>query len=55
MTMPNVLDRLPLVALLSLAAGVLPAAEPTSTTLEKQLDGSAKKFEVNFTLTYYFE
>jgi hypothetical protein len=26
-----------------------------SATLEKQLDGSAKKFEVNFTMTYYFE
>ena len=26
-----------------------------SATLEKQLDGSNKKFEVNFTMTYYFE
>jgi hypothetical protein len=26
-----------------------------SATVEKQLDGSAKKFEVNFTMTYYFE
>jgi hypothetical protein len=26
-----------------------------SVTLEKQLDGSTKKFEVNFTMTYYFE
>jgi len=26
-----------------------------SATVEKQLDGSAKKFEVNFTITYYFE
>ena len=26
-----------------------------SATLEKQLDGSATKFEANFTMTYYFE
>jgi hypothetical protein len=26
-----------------------------SATVEKQLDGSAKKFEVNFTMTYFFE
>lgn len=26
-----------------------------SAPMEKQLDGSAKKFEVNFTMTYYFE
>jgi hypothetical protein len=26
-----------------------------SATLEKQLDGSNKKFQINFTMTYYFE
>jgi hypothetical protein len=26
-----------------------------SATLEKQLDGGAEKFQVNFTMTYYFE
>jgi len=26
-----------------------------STTLEKRLDGSNKRFQVNFTMTYYFE
>jgi hypothetical protein len=26
-----------------------------SATLEKQLDGGNKKFQVNFTMTYYFE
>jgi hypothetical protein len=40
MTMPDVLDRFPLIAFLSLAARVLPAAEPTSadsTTAADQL------------------
>jgi hypothetical protein len=84
MTMPHVCDRFMLAALLSLAASLLPAAEPMSAgsttaahqlkalrdqtiiqsrqiavvlsaTVEKQLDGSAKKFEVNFAMTYYFE